>query len=94
MPAKVKTFSIWKPGATETGLSTRVPPCGTRAMRRRAGVNSADVAIVAGHARHRLGMLGDADAEGLGDAVGGDVVVRRADAAGGEDIVELLRAPR
>ena len=41
MPAKVKTFSIWKPGATETGLSTRVPPCGTRAMRRRAGVNSA-----------------------------------------------------
>ena len=49
-----------------------------------------DVAVVAGHARHRLGMLGDADAEGLGDAVGGDVVVRRADAAGGEDVVELL----
>ena len=41
MPAKVKTFSIWKPGATDTGLSTRVPPCGTRAMRRRAGVNRA-----------------------------------------------------
>ena len=48
-----------------------------------------DVAVVPRHARHRLGMLGDADAEGLGDAVGGDVVVRRADAAGGEDVVEL-----
>jgi hypothetical protein len=32
----------------------------------------------------------DRDAEGLGDRVGGDVVMRRADAAGGEDIVELL----
>jgi hypothetical protein len=41
MPAKVKTFSIWKPGATDTGLSTSWPPCGTRAMRRRAGVNRA-----------------------------------------------------
>ena len=34
-------------------------------------------------------MLGDADAERLGDAVGGDVVVGRADAPGGEDVVEL-----
>ena len=34
------------------------------------------------------------DAEGLGDAIGGDVVMRRADAAGGEDISVALRAAR
>ena len=31
-------------------------------------------------------MVVDADAEGLGDAVGGNVVMGRPDAAGGEDI--------
>jgi len=41
IPAKVNTFSIWKPGAIDTGLSTSTPPCGMRAMRRRAGVNRA-----------------------------------------------------
>ena len=30
----------------------------------------------------------DGDTEGLGDGVGGDVVMGRADAAGGEDVVE------
>ena len=33
-------------------------------------------------------VLDDRHAEGLGDGVGGDVVMRRADAAGGEDVVE------
>src|SRR5258708_30782371 len=34
-------------------------------------------------------MIGMAYAEGLVDRIGGDVVVRGADAAGGEDVVEL-----
>jgi len=45
---------------------------------------------VLGHARYGLGMFGNADTEGLGDAVRGDVVVRRPDAAGCEHIVEFL----
>ena len=89
MPAKVKTFSIWKPGATETGLSTRMPPCGHARHAPPRRREQRRVAVVRGHARDRLGMLGDADAEGLGDAVGGDVVMGRTDAAGGEDVVEL-----
>ena len=40
-----------------------------------------------GHHGQDLGMLVKLDAEGRGDAVGGDVVMGRADAAGGQHIV-------
>ena len=38
------------------------------------------------HDRDGLGMKLERHAEGLGDAIGGDVVVRWAYAAGGEDV--------
>ncbi len=38
------------------------------------------------HDRHRVGMAMQHQVERLGDAAGGDVVVRRTDAAGGEQI--------
>ena len=42
--------------------------------------------VILEHERFDLGMMIDRHAEGLGDTVGRDVVVRRADAAGREDI--------
>ncbi len=43
--------------------------------------------VVAGQQRHRPVVQHQRDAEGLGDAGRGDVVMRRPDAPGGEDIV-------
>ena len=40
--------------------------------------------------RHHFGVMVDADAERLGDAVGGDVVMGRPDAAGGKDVIVAL----
>ena len=40
--------------------------------------------------RHHLGVMVDADAERLGDAVGGDVVMGRPDAAGGKDVIVAI----
>ncbi len=38
-PAMTKTLPIWKPGAVLTGLSIRLAPCGTWAMRSRASLS-------------------------------------------------------
>ena len=38
IPASTNTFSIWKPGALEMGLSTSLAPRGVHAMRARADV--------------------------------------------------------
>jgi hypothetical protein len=39
-PASTKTFSIWNPGAVETGFLIKLAPFGTRAMRWRRSLNS------------------------------------------------------
>ena len=54
-------------------------------MRLRMSLNSPGL-IARFQQRQRLGVIVDADAEGLGHRIGGDVVMGRADAAGGEDI--------
>ena len=56
-----------------------------RAMRSRAGVSSL-IAEALAHGRDRRGIDHDLDREGLGDGIGGNVVMGRPDAAGGEDI--------
>ena len=61
-------------------------------MRRRAGVELVGL-VARPHQRQRARVLVDRRAERLGDRVGGDVVVGRADAAGGEDVV-VARAQR
>ena len=86
-PAITMTLPIQMPGAPETLLSTRSAPSGMRVMRRRASFISAPVAASrSSQDRERARIDVDRDPEGLGDAIGGDVVVGRADAAGGEDV--------
>ena len=84
-PAITMTLPSQKPGAAEILLSTSSAPCGIRAMRRRASLSS----IAGARAREDLDHARvdvDRHAERLGDAVGGDVVVGRADAAGREHV--------
>ena len=94
MPAITMTLPIQKPGAAEILLSTSSPPTGTRVMRMRASFITPPVwatrACMISTAR---GWIIDGDAERLGDAFGGNVVVGRADAAGGEHI-GVARAQR
>ena len=62
-------------------------PRGIRAMRLRASVNSISRSSVVGREQFKsLRVVLARHAEGLGDRVGGDVVMRRPDAAGGEQI--------
>ena len=86
-PAIMMTLPIQKPGAPDTLFATSVAPRGMRAMRMRASFSSPPIlASALLHDAHRLRVEVDRHAERLGDAIGGDVVVGRADAAGGEDI--------
>src|ERR1700730_14990358 len=73
-PAMTMTLPILKPGARMVALWISSAPSGIRAPPALA------------NPPHHLGMMIDADAEPLGDAVGGDVVMGRPDAAGGEDV--------
>ena len=88
------TLPIQKPGAPETLFATSA-----RAARnaRHAHARLVEFAADLGQAllqdRDRLGMKFERNAEGLGDAFGGDVVMRRPDAAGGEHI-GVFRAQR
>ena len=87
-PAITMTLPIQKPGAADTLLSTRSAPAGIRVMRSRASFSSEPVArqpLMQDF--HRARIVVDRHAERLGDAVGGDVVMGRADAAGGEHII-------
>ena len=81
----VMTLPIQKPGAMMVALSTSDAPSGTRAMRSRASLMSAPKRLL--EALDHVRMVVDRHAERLGDAVGGDVVMGRADAAGGEHII-------
>ena len=86
-PAMTMTLPIQMPGAPDTLLTTRSAPLGMRVMRRRASFISVPVATSALlHDGERARIDVDRHPERLGDAVGGDVVVGRADAAGGEDV--------
>ena len=91
----VMTLPIQKPGAPDTLFATSA-----RAARdaRHAHARLVEFAAGLGQAllqdRDRLGVKFERDAEGLGDAIGGDVVVRRPDAAGGEDVGVASRAAR
>ena len=86
-PAITMTLPIQKPGAPDTLLATRSAP-----LRDARHAHARLVELAAGlgqpllQDRDRLRVDVERDAEGLGDAIGGDVVVRRADAAGGEDV--------
>ena len=91
-PAMTITLSIQNPGAAETLLRTSSAPAGTRVMRMRASfMIAAGFGDARFHHLDRLRVVADADAERLGDAVGRNVVVGRADAAGGEHI-DVARA--
>ena len=82
------TLPSMKPGATDTLFSTSSAPKGMRAMRMRAGVISTPrrlkLSRMGASARSSTSMP---TPKALAMAVGGDVVVGRADAAGGEDVV-------
>ena len=81
------TLPIQKPGAPDTLLATSAPPSGMRVMRMRASLSSPPIlARRSFRMATASGWKSQRHAEGLGDAVGGDVVVRRADAAGGEHV--------
>ena len=86
MPAKTNTFSMRKPGALLTGLSTSSRAARNarhlepRLVERPAAALQALDGVVVQLERH---------AERLRDALGRDVVVRRADAARREDVGEL-----
>ena len=86
-PAMTMTLSIQMPGAPDTLLSDEIGALGD-ARHAQARV----VHLDAGrgepllHDRERARIDVDRHAERLGDAVGGDVVVRRPDAAGGEHV--------
>src|SRR3546814_4247951 len=67
-----------------------------RRARRRVGHAQARVVdlvrgVIGAQPRLSLGMADQRDAERLGDAFGGDVVMGRADAAGGEHVVPADR---
>ena len=90
-PAITMTLPILKPGARMVALWISSAPSGIRAMRSRASFRSC-APQRSREPRHHLGVMVDADAERLGDAVGGDVVMGRPDAAGGKDVVVAMRA--
>ena len=73
------------PGAFDTEFGMSVAPGGDA---RHAQARLVEVGLGDALQQHGDGALVDIDrhAEGLGDRVGGDVVVGRADAAGGEDV--------
>ena len=86
-PAMMKMLPILMPGAPDIGLGISSAPSGTRAMRSRASVSPPRVGVIILEDRARLGMDDHRHAERRGDRVDGDVVVGRADAAGGEQII-------
>ena len=86
-PAITMTLPILKPGAEDGRALGSVRRVGNprHPQPRLVQIGRAPPAFA--KPRHHLGVMIDADAERFGDAVGGDVVMGRADAAGGEDIV-------
>ena len=86
MPAKTNTFSMRNPGALLTGLSTSSAPRGMRAILSRASLSGRPL-----RCKPRDGVVVQLErhAERLRDALGRDVVVRRADAARREYVGEL-----
>ena len=94
-PAMTWTLPMRKPGAIETGLSICV---GAARHARHALARVGELHVAAGVVRLEhgigLGVVFARHAEGLGDRIGGDVVMRRADAAGGEDVGVARRAAR
>ena len=86
-PAITMTLPIQKPGAPDTLLSDELGALGNA---RHAHARLVHLGAGRGepllHDRERARIDVDRHAERLGDAVGGDVVMGRADAAGGEDI--------
>ena len=86
-PAMTMTLPSQKPGAADTLLSTSSAPAGMRVMRMRASlISAAGLRQPLRHDRDRARIDVDRHAERLGDALGGDVVVGRTDAAGGEHV--------
>ena len=85
-PAMTWTLPIEKPGAFDTEFSIRVPPSGNP---RHAEPRLVELVLrdALEEQRHRPRIDVDRHAEGLGDGIRRDVVVGRADAARGEDVV-------
>ncbi len=87
-PAMTMTLPSMKPGALETGFSTRSAPAGMRAIRfLRLGELEAARHVVGRHHRQRPRIEVDRHIESLGDRIGSDVIVGRTDATGGEQVV-------
>ncbi len=86
-PAITCTLPIRKPGAALTALTIRAGAFGD-ARHPQPHLVGLDASVAPARLEHfaRLGIDRQRHAEGLGDGIGGDVVVRRADAAGGEHI--------
>ena len=85
MPAITMTLPSLKPGARMVALWISSAPSGIAGHPQPRLVQIL-LAPALAEARHHLGVMIDADAERLGDAVGGDVVMGRPDAAGGKDV--------
>ena len=95
MPAMTMTLPIRKPGAAEILLSTSSAPAGiARHAHARLVHDAAGLRKPLAQNFDRVRVIVDRHAERLGDGVGGDVVVGRADAAGGEDVGVARRAAR
>ena len=85
-PAMTMTLPILKPGRQDRRALDQVGAIGNPGHPQPRLVQFARILEALLEARDHVGMMVDADAERLGDAVGGDVVMGRADAARGEDI--------
>jgi len=79
-PAMTMTLPILKPGARMVRALDQFGAVGNPAMRSRASFRSA-APQRSRNPRHHFRMMVDADAERFRDAVGGDVVMGRPDAA-------------
>jgi hypothetical protein len=87
-PAMTWTLPSVKPGAAEIGLSIRMAPSGTCGHAQAGVVHLHPLPVVMG-LQDRAGVVANVQmrAHRLGHGIGGDVVMGRADPAGGEEVI-------
>jgi hypothetical protein len=86
-PAITNTLPSWKPGAFDTGLAISVAPSGNAGHAQARLVQGRAALVLRLEDRARIVSHIDVHAERGGHSVGGLVVMGRADAAGGEDVI-------
>ena len=87
-PAMTMTLPMRKPGASEIGFGINDAPSGNPSHAQARGRQlKASAGVVFGKRFFRPWIDADRNTEGLGDTVGGNIIMRRADATGRENIV-------